>query len=97
MTLNLIKDNNLSKDNVEVFNFHVNFLPGNFDLYVFMKIKGKNNNDDFYISLIKKNVNYPNFQMKKNNPLLLMIIITLILISIAILVVSSLTFIKYSI
>ena len=97
VTLNLIKDNNLSKDNVEVFNCHVNFLPGNFDLYVFMKIKGKNNNDDFYISLIKKNVNYPNFQMKKNNPLLLMIIITLILISIAILVVSSLTFIKYSI
>jgi len=97
VTFNLMKDEQLSKDNVEVFNFHVTFLPGNFDLYVFMKIKDNNNDNDFHISLIKKNINYPNFQIKKNNPLFLMIIITLILISIAILVVLSITFVKYSI
>ena len=91
----LIKDEKLSKDNVDVFNFHINFLPGNFDLYVFMKIKDENSNEGNYISLIKKDIKYPNFQMKKDNPLFLMIIITLVLISIAILVVSSLTFIKY--
>jgi hypothetical protein len=92
-----MKEEQLSKDNVEVFDFHVTFLPGNFDLYVFMKIKDNNNDNDFHISLIKKNINYPNFQIKKNNPLFLMIIITLILISIAILVVLSITFVKYSI
>ena len=64
-------------------------------LYVFMKIKDENSNEGNYISLIKKDIKYPNFQMKKDNPLFLMIIITLVLISIAILVVSSLTFIKY--
>ena len=95
VTFDLMKDEQLSKDNVEVFNFHVNFLPGNFDLYVFMKIKDENSNEGNYISLIKKDIKYPNFQMKKDNPLFLMIIITLFLISIAILVVSSLTFIKY--
>ena len=60
-----------------------------------MKIKDENSNEGNYISLIKKDIKYPNFQMKKDNPLFLMIIITLVLISIAILVVSSLTFIKY--
>lgn len=89
ITSDLIKDEDLNKNiNVEIHDFYLSNLPQKFDLYVFIKSNDELKNRNSFITLIKKNIVYPNFSLTKSNPNYSMIIITFSLIFTTIILVA---------
>ena len=89
ITSDLIKDKDLNKNvNIEINDFYLSNLPKKFDLNVFIKSNDENKNVNSFITLIKKNIDYPNFSLSKSNPNYSMLIITSSLILTTIILVA---------